>query len=469
MADLSEDNVPKRARELFSKGLVAAEHGNLAYAMDMFMAALDIEPRFLQARKFLRATALKQSKEAGGGQAAHVMATLGALPQLIKGWLALRAGKPREALCLGEELIRKDPLNPIFIRFICRTAEAAEMPEVAALTLAMVREYFQQDAVFLTWLGNLYMKMDQPQEAKECFETVVNLKPNDAQAMQALKNAMARETMAKGGWDEATKGGGGGYRSVIKDLNEASLLEKEAMAVKDGKSAELLIHDLEGRVRHEPENINYRRALANLYMQVTRFDDAKQTIDEARRLGGAADPQLDQMLTTVQLKQFDFDIAQCRENGDLEGVKNKQAAKNEFVFKSTAARIERYPNDLSLRYDYGVLLFEHNMLNEAIQQFQIAQRNPRNRVRSLYYMARCFKQKQQFDMAREQLEKAAAELTEMDELKKDIFYQLGETLEAQGDAAAAVNKYYKEIYQVDIGYKDVAAKIEKSYKLSPQV
>ena len=43
MADLSEANVSKRARELFDKGLVATEHGNLPYAMDMFMAALDIE------------------------------------------------------------------------------------------------------------------------------------------------------------------------------------------------------------------------------------------------------------------------------------------------------------------------------------------------------------------------------------------------------------------------------------------
>ena len=123
---------------------------------------------------------------------------------------------------------------------------------------------------------------------------------------------------------------------------------------------------------------------------------------------------------------------------------------------------------MPLRYDYGVLLFERDLFNEAIQQFQMAQRNLRNRVRSLYYMARCFKQKQQFDMAREQLEKASAELTEMDDLKKDVFYQLGEILEAQGDVATAVNQYYKEIYQVDIGYKDVAAKIENSYKLSPQ-
>ncbi|MBI2438153.1 MAG: tetratricopeptide repeat protein [Lentisphaerae bacterium] len=465
MPELSEANVPKRARELFDKGLVAAEHGNLYYALDMFLAALELEPRFLRARKFLRASALKQFHESGrGGQVARVLATLSAAPQLIKSWLKLRAGKAPEALRLGEELLRQDPLNPLFIRCLCKAAEAAEMPEVAALTLTMVREYFPKNADFLAWLGKLYMQMEQPEDAKECFEAVVNLKPHDAQALQALKNAMARETMVKGGWDEAAKGGG--YRAIIKDVKEAAVLEKEAMAVKDVKSAELLIHDLEEHVRREPENVNYRRALANLYMQVTRFDDAKYLIEEARRQSGILDPQMDQLLASVHLRQFDFEIAQCRENGDLAGVKNKEAARQEFLFKNTAIRVERYPNDLTLRYDYGALLYERGMLNEAIQQFQLAQRNPRFHVRALFYIARCFKQKQQLDMAREQLEKAAAELTEMDDLKKDIFYELGVTLEAQGDAAAAAG-YYKEIYQVDIAYKDVAAKIEKAYKSGP--
>lgn len=463
MPELSEANLAKRARELFDKGLVAAEHGNLSYALDMFLAALESEPRFLRARKFLHASALRQFYDAGGGnQVARILNTLSAAPQLLKGFLALHSGKAPEALRLSEELLCKDPLNPLFIQFLCKAAEAAQMPEVAALTLTMVREYFPQKTEFLTLLGNLYLQMDQPEDAKECFEAVVALKPHDVQAQQALKDAMARETMIKGGWDEAARGGG--YRAIIKDIKEASVLEKEAMAVKDAKSAELLIHDLEERLKREPENVNYRRALANLYMQTNRFDDAKYVLSEARRLSGVADPQLDSLHATVQLKQFDYEIAQCRENGDLAGVRAKQEAKSEFLFKNTEQRVERYPNDLALRYDFGILLYERRALNEAVQQFQLAQRNPRVHVRSLYYIGRCFKQKQQFDLAREQLEKAAAELSEMDDLKKDIFYELGETLEAQGDLVTAVNKYYKEIYSVDIAYKDVAAKIEKAYK-----
>ena len=90
------------------------------------------------------------------------------------------------------------------------------------------------------------------------------------------------------------------------------------------------------------------------------------------------------------------------------------------------------------------------------------QQNPQRRIRSLYYIARCFKQKQQYDIAAEQMEKAAAELQVLDDTKKDILYELGTLYEAMGkpDRAAVL---YKEIYSVDIGYRDVAAKIETSY------
>jgi len=145
-------------------------------------------------------------------------------------------------------------------------------------------------------------------------------------------------------------------------------------------------------------------------------------------------------------------------------VASKQTEKAAFLYKDIQARVERYPNDLPLRFEYAVLLYEHDQVNEAIQQLQIAQRYPRNRTRSLFYLGLCFHKKQQLDMAREQLEKALAELPEMNDLKKDIFYELGTILESMGNVKEAADRYYKEIYQVDIGYKDVAAKIEAAYK-----
>ncbi|MDO9543438.1 MAG: tetratricopeptide repeat protein, partial [Kiritimatiellia bacterium] len=233
MAEVSEANISRRTRELFDKGLVAMERNNLPYAMDMFMAVLEIEPRFLKCRKFLRATSIKfinDTKKAG--KVFHIIATLSGLPALVSGKLVLRAGDALRALNIAEKLLRTDPLNMTFIRLLCGAARKADMSEVAIHTLNIVREYYQQDVVLLYNLGNLYMEVNQPDEARKCFESIITLRPNDAKALQALKNAMARDTMIKGGWDEASKEGGG-YRKVIKDVDEAAVLEADSKAVKD--------------------------------------------------------------------------------------------------------------------------------------------------------------------------------------------------------------------------------------------
>lgn len=462
MAEVSEANISRRTRELFDRGLVAMERDNLPYAMDMFMAVLETEPRFLKCRKFLRAAGIKHINETKGGKVSHLTTTFSGLPMLISGKIALRSGDAIRALDIAEKLLRADPLNMQFVRFFCSAAQKADMPEAAIHTLNVVREYYQQDVALLGDLGNLYMEADQPDEARKCYEAIVAMRPNDAVALQALKNAMARDTMLRGGWDESARDGS--YRKVIKDVKEAEALEADRKAVRDESNTEMLIRDTEAKMKYEPENINYRRALAKLYVQINRFDDAVRVLEEGRRASGGADPQLDQALTDVKLKQYDAEINQCRENGDSVGVAAKEKEKRSFHFKSVQTHVERYPNDLFLRFEFGKLLYEGGQYNEAIQQFQLAHRNPKFHTQSLYYLGMCFMQKTQFDLAKEQLEKAAEDLIEMNDFKKEIFYQLGSLLEKAGNFEQAADRYYKEIYQVDINFKDVAAKIEKAYE-----
>ena len=50
----------------------------------------------------------------------------------------------------------------------------------------------------------------------------------------------------------------------------------------------------------------------------------------------------------------------------------------------------------------------------------------------------------------------------MDEEKKELLYQLGLVLDLMGKKDDAVEQY-KLIYEVDIGYKDVAAKVDAYY------
>ena len=67
-----------------------------------------------------------------------------------------------------------------------------------------------------------------------------------------------------------------------------------------------------------------------------------------------------------------------------------------------------------------------------------------------------------FDMAARRLQDALKEKIVFDEEKKELIYNLGCVLESLGKKDEACEQF-KQIYEVDIGYKDVAAKVEGYY------
>jgi tetratricopeptide (TPR) repeat protein len=162
------------------------------------------------------------------------------------------------------------------------------------------------------------------------------------------------------------------------------------------------------------------------------------------------------------MKEFDFRAQQLRESGDEEAAAAVEHERLQFEFDDLQDRVERYPNDLVLRYDWGRMLYDNDYVNESIQQFQLAQRNPKNRVLALYYLGLCFKAKKQYDLALDQLSTASSELLIMDGNKKNVLYELGQVSELMGDSPKAA-EFYKEIYQSDISFRDVSQKIEELY------
>jgi len=454
MAEVNLDDAPRKARELFDKGFAALERNNLQYAADMFSAALELEPRLLRARRFLRATQMKQFKAKNGGSITHILSSLTGFPGMMAVQSALKKD-PAKALKAAEKLLKSDPLNLTFIHLQADSALAADMPEVAIQTLEIAREHYPKDVKLLKRLGSLYLDQNETHKGRECFEVLLTLNPGDQEIVKLYKDASALDTMQSGGWNEA-----GSYRDVMKDTKEATRLEQESKAVKTSSDVTALIEDSLRKIEQEPGNINYRRGLADLYVRANQLDKALETLQQAHELSGGADPQIDRALSNVRLRQFDEEIKRLREAGDEPAAQAKETEKDAFALTDAEDRVKRYPNDLQFRYELGVQYYEHDRLTDAIQQFQQAQRNPQRRTRSLYYMALCFKAKKQFDIASEQLEKALSELHTMDDTKKDILYELGDLHEAMQHSEQAL-KYYKEIYSVDIGFRDVAEKIEK--------
>ena len=265
--------------------------------------------------------------------------------------------------------------------------------------------------------------------------------------------------MKVGGWNDMKSD----FRSKLKDKKEAILLEQQAKSVKGDSDIGTLIAERLKDIQREPQNMNFRRALADLYVRAERYDDALQALDEATKAAGRSDPQIERTTSAIKVKKFDAAIAAAKEAGDEGAAAAQGAGKAEFLYADAVEMVKRYPNDLQFRYELGYQYYLRQQYNEAIEEFQLAQRNPQRRTRALYYLALCFREKGQPDIAFEQLQKAASELTLMDETKKDVVYEMGVLADQMGRKDEAIG-YFKEIYSVDIKYRDISQRIEAAYQ-----
>ena len=454
------DQLPKKARDLYNKGLSAFERGSLDYAVNMFFACIELEPRFLQARKLLRAAELKKFRHESPKQGSLMIRRAASAGLYLKAKRALHSGKAEQALITAEKILRNDPLYARNVVLFVEAARASDLLEAAVHTLEVAVENLPDDGDLLQLLGKAYGESGATGPARRCLERLAELRPNDPDVIRDLKNAMALDSMSADGWNRAAEDGKT-FREVMKDAHEATVLEQESKAVRSEKNIDVLIQETLQKLQAEPGNFNFYRALARLYSQKEDFESAERVLQRAVELN-PGDAQIDHALTQVRLRGFDHSIQNLREEGREDEAVQLESERTEFYRSDLAERVKRYPNDLALRFEMGVALFEDKKWNEAVQQFQMAQRNPKFRAQALYHLGLCFKNKGQFDLAMAQLRTASEELVAMDDTKKDVLYEMGAICE-EADQLEQAGEFFKQIYQVDIGFKDVAQRIESFY------
>ncbi|MEG2725522.1 MAG: tetratricopeptide repeat protein, partial [Kiritimatiellia bacterium] len=286
--------------------------------------------------------------------------------------------------------------------------------------------------------------------------------PSDLNIQRLLKDADAKNTMTAGGW-EANAGKKGGFQALIRDKETAAKLDRQNKSVVEGTDAEKMILELQEKIAHEPKNINYYRGLARIYVQNRRFDEALAALEAARGVN-PSDPELDRLCSATKIQSFEAKISTLIAEGKEDEANAIEEEKEQFAFDDLVRRVENYPNDLGLRYELGVKYYTYESYDDAIQQFQLSQKSPKNRLESLYYLACCFKQKGQSDMAIMQLDAANSQLQVMDDLKKRVLYMLGQISEETGKTDKAF-EYYKDVYSADIGFEDIGERMQRLHTL----
>jgi len=465
MAVKTEKDLNETQRSHWLKAVAAIELRNFGYAISLLQGILKQEPRFLTGRQLLRRTEVTKSKSAKRSFFNFSTAPIA----IMKAQREIKKD-PGHAVEMLEKVLEEDPYHRHANLVLKEAAVTAGWPEIGVFALRTLLNRNPRDVKVLHELGRLYHELGESDQEVEVYNQISELNPLDAEARRLGKDASAHASMKSGGWTEAES-----YRDLIKDKEAAISLEQQSRMRLTGESLDQQIAETYARHKADPANIDLTRRLGALNEQKEDFEAAIGWYQYAADLTKGADAGLIRKVSDLKIKRLDREIAAHDEflsahdpTHELHGKKSEElrtAKRNraEILLDDARDRVERNPTDLQLRFELGGHLVDAGRFREAVPELQRARQNPNARLKAMNLLGCCYGELGMLDLAMEQLEGASREIVSMDAMKKEILYNLGLVYEQLGEGEKSLG-CMKQIYQADYGYKDVAKRVESSYK-----
>jgi tetratricopeptide (TPR) repeat protein len=465
MAVKTEKDLSEMQRSHWLKAVAAIELRNFGYAISLLQGILKQEPQFLTGRQLLRrteATRQKAAKKSFFNISTAPIALMKAQREMKK--------DPGRAVEMVEKVLEAEPYNRQANLILKEAAVAAGWPEIGIFALRTLLEENPRDVKVLHELGRLHHEMGQSEEEVEVYNRITEIDPLDAEALRLGKDASARASMTTGGWTQAES-----YRDLIKDKEAAVSLEQQSRMHLSGESLDRQIAETYARHEAEPQNVDLARRLGTLHEQNDDIELAIAWYQYAADLTSGSDAGLVRKVSDLKIKGTEREIAEHEEflathgtDDELYGKKAKDLAaarkkRAEMLTGEARKRVERNPTDLQLRFELGDHLMSAGQYREALPELQRARQNPNARLKAMNLLGLCYRKLGMLDLAMKQLEDAAREILSMDAMKKEIVYNLGLVYEQMSEREKSLN-CMKEIYEADYGYKDVAERVESSYR-----
>jgi tetratricopeptide (TPR) repeat protein len=465
MAIKTEKELSETQRSHWLKAVAAIELRNFDYAISLLQGVLKQEPEFLTGRQLLRRTEVTKSKSAKKSFfniSTAPIAVMKAQREIKK--------DPKRAVEMLEKILEKEPYNRQANLALKEAAVAAAWPEIGVFALRTLLEENPRDVKVLHELGRLHHELGESDREVEVYNQITEINPLDAEALRLGKDASARASMTTGGWTQAVS-----YRDLIKDKEMAVSLEQQSRMRLTGESLDKQIAETYALQQADPRNIDLARRLGALNEQKDDIAAAIGWYQYAADLTKGTDAGLIRKVSDLKTKSLEREIAAHEEFLSTHGADHEWSAKRteelkvakrkraEILVEDARKRMARNPTDLQLRFELGEHLVNAGRFREALPELQRARQNPNARLKAMNLLGRCYSDLGMLDLATKQLEEASREISAMDTMKKEIVYNLGLVYERMGESEKSLS-CMKQIYEADYGYKDVATRVESSYK-----
>ncbi|UDQ98232.1 tetratricopeptide repeat protein [Lentisphaerota bacterium WC36G] len=445
------NEVAASLRQRFQKAQETIRKNGTDYAIDQLKSILKVEPGFTEARNALREQERIKTEKVGAlARIINNVSSSFAVGKIKK----LAKSAPKEALATAEDILSKNLNNPTILKALSDTAVSMKADFIAVEALEIIREYHPKNETNLRELANIYKRLKEGVKVLSIFQDIAELHPNDLNVEGELRAAAALASMEKGSWEKEQS-----FADKIQ-VSEDNIEGQGDRVLRNEDDIKAMIEKLAERTAElEDASLDDLRKLGELYYKINEHENAIQTYFKLSEKMGVMDPAIDRAIEKSQVAIYDKIIAEQQEAGaDNETVQDLVNQRFTYRLERAQKRVEDYPNDSNLRYNLALLYWEVSAYDEALEQFQMAAKAHSIKNSALLYMGKCFIEKGQYDLAIDQIRRVVEAIPTFGKDKLDALYNLAKAHELNDQKEEAL-KLYKEIYQHNVKYEDVANKI----------
>lgn len=422
---------------------------NYDFAVEIFRQLIDLDPDQGEARAGLRQALKKRFETKRGGK--FLRAVSGALP-LSRAKTFAKLGKHEACAKALEDYLLTNPLDEEANLLLGASLEACEYFNAARAVYEFTAEIAPKNSDALRRAGAMMYHTGENERSLEYYERALAADPRDQEALKARKNlaaALALET--------TSKSGAGHSREMIKDQEGAIQLERARKVHLSDDELKDQLATLEDRFADTPSDPDLMLQISEVH---EKLKDPEAALEFAQR---ALEYRRDSFDLTCKVGDLESKVLKKKIAGaDRDGRSDEATELEKQLIEHDVLdyrrRVDIRPGDAVLVLKLAKRLVRADEVDSALEELQKCQSEPRVRAEALFLLGKCFQQKGILDLARMKYEGALEGRNGTDERAKEILYNLGSIAEAEGNSDEARSRYI-QIYEVDINYRDVAAKM----------
>ncbi len=452
------DEDRKKAKSFFERAASLVSAGQYEYAFTMFESGLKLDPEAVEAHQAFRDAALR--RKAGGGK------KIGMLDAMK---YPTKSKDDRTSMINAEHLLAFDPGDTgnmlAFLEAAYRAGCYDSVLWMGQILGKANNELAKPDYAKFERLRDHYAKLGHWTLAVEVCQRMLQMRPDDMDLKNDLKNLSANEAMDKGKYHKS-------YRESVRDMNKQSdLLQEERDVLNEDYTAKVA-REAEADLKTNPNDPSkigkYVDALKKIGTP-DAIEKAATILQGAYERTGAFRFRLlliDLRLIDLRNQERLLRAKAAGKDATPEGLQEYKAfkqAQNEEELALYEEVSQQYPTESKYKYEVALRMVALGRYTDAIPLLQNSVNDPKLRVRATLELGKTFLAAEFPDEAADTL-KGLSEtyptLQSGDETAKEIMYSLGRALEEKKDKVEAL-KAYSMVVKWDFVYRDTQARMKR--------